>query len=131
MRVLLVPLLAALFAVGSGCHSPCRPDACGQGGPCASIEAQGAYRGGSPASVEAQRAYGASFFAANCARCHGEGGGGSLRAPPLVGPGTLPPEPHTGYGIRKREMYTAMDLVGFATAKMPPPNGAVPVARAR
>ena len=72
----------------------------------------------------AQTRCGAAFFAANCAKCHGTGGRGTLRAPPLVGPCALQREPHTGYRIRTREFLTAADVVGFASAKMPPPSGA-------
>ena len=111
MRILAVAAVAVALASAAACRSACRPQSC-------------LAAGGRWTSLQAQTRCGAAFFAANCAKCHGTGGRGTLRAPSLVGPCALQREPHTGYRIRTREFLTAADVVGFASAKMPPPSGA-------
>jgi cytochrome c len=112
MRTRVAMAAAAIVAAATvACSGVCRPGRC--------LTASSA-----PTSVEAQRACGAASYAANCARCHGACGQGTSLAPPLVGACSLPRMPRGGSGIRTREIRTAMDVVGFSSAKMPPSPGA-------
>jgi len=73
-----------------------------------------------PANVEEQIALGAKAFGANCARCHGDAGQGSRKAPPLVGPNALPLSPRPDQKVRKVQFHTALDVAQFAVQNMPP-----------
>lgn len=73
-----------------------------------------------PTSVEQQIAIGAKAFGANCARCHGDAGQGTRKAPPLVGSNALPLDPRPEQKIRKTQFHTALDVAQFAVANMPP-----------
>jgi cytochrome c len=66
-----------------------------------------------------QIAAGKTVFAENCARCHGDAGQGSTKAPPLVGKTALPLDPRPGQK-RTAQFRTAMDVASFATKNMPP-----------
>jgi cytochrome c len=72
-----------------------------------------------PTTAAAQIDRGAKVFAKNCARCHGDAGQGSRKAPPLVGKDALPLAPREGQD-RKALFHTALDVARFATHEMPP-----------
>ncbi len=75
--------------------------------------------GSSPDAFQAQVAAGARVYAAHCAECHGASGGGTDRAPALVGAGALPKSPRD-WQDREGEFRTALDVAVFATRNMPP-----------
>lgn len=68
---------------------------------------------------------GREVFRLQCARCHGPDGQGvrdayrGLTAPPLIGPGALPLEPHPYQKLRHYEFHTMMDVYEFSSAVMP------------
>ncbi|MSR63716.1 MAG: cytochrome c [Planctomycetes bacterium] len=62
---------------------------------------------------------GGRVYAANCARCHGDGAQGSDEAPPLAGKGALPLAPRAGQK-RTQPFHSALDIAQFATQAMPP-----------
>src|SRR5262245_2826602 len=66
-----------------------------------------------------QIAAGKTVYVDHCARCHGDAGQGSKKAPPLVGEGALPLEPRAGQK-RTAPFHTALDVALFATKNMPP-----------
>jgi mono/diheme cytochrome c family protein len=72
-----------------------------------------------PSSAASQIEAGKAVFADHCARCHGDAGQGSKKAPPLVGKGALPLDPRPGQK-RTAQFRTAMDVAAFATKNMPP-----------
>lgn len=73
----------------------------------------------SEAVVAAQLERGAAVYSAHCARCHGDAGEGTDRAPALLGAGALPERPRDGQR-RSVDFRTALDIAAFATANMPP-----------
>ena len=73
-----------------------------------------------PASAEEQIALGAKAYGANCARCHGDAGQGTRKAPPLVGVNALPLDPRPDQKLRKTQFHTALDVAQFAVDNMPP-----------
>jgi polar amino acid transport system substrate-binding protein len=68
---------------------------------------------------------GRETFRLQCARCHGPDGQGmrnayrGLTAPPLIGPGSLPLNPHPYQKLRHYEFHTMLDVYEFASAVMP------------
>jgi cytochrome c len=80
----------------------------------------GTARGDKAAATGAdQAAEGAKLYAKHCARCHGDAGQGTKKAPPVVGKDALPLDPPTGAKIRKEQFHTAQDVAAFVAAKMP------------
>jgi mono/diheme cytochrome c family protein len=73
-----------------------------------------------PTTASAQIEHGARVFAANCAKCHGDGGQGTEDAPPLVGKEALPLHPRPDQKLRTTSFHTVMDVANFATKEMPP-----------
>jgi cytochrome c len=73
-----------------------------------------------PTPVEAQLKSGGAVYGANCAKCHGNAGQGTKKAPAIVGPGALPKLPRLDQKVRRNEFRTAMDVATFVTANMPP-----------
>jgi glucose/arabinose dehydrogenase/cytochrome c553 len=69
--------------------------------------------------VAAQIAEGATLFAENCARCHGDDGKGTTIAPPLVGQGALPRDPPPDRQLRDIPFVTAFDVFEFVSTFMP------------
>ncbi|MCU1280934.1 MAG: hypothetical protein JWM53_4480 [bacterium] len=66
-----------------------------------------------------QAAEGGKLFAKHCAKCHGNAGQGSKKAPPVVGKDALPLDPPTGAKVRKEQFHTAQDVAQFVASKMP------------
>ena len=62
------------------------------------------------AALKADTAAGSTFFAKNCARCHGEDGGGTIAAPPVWGPRSF----NIGAGMTRVRTAAA-----FIVANMP------------
>jgi cytochrome c len=73
-----------------------------------------------PTTAAAQIERGKDVFARNCAKCHGDAGQGSTKAPPLVGPSALPLDPRPTQKYRTQKFHTAMDVAQFVTKNMPP-----------
>ena len=61
---------------------------------------------------------GAEIYGARCAGCHGSGGEGTAKAPPVVGAGALPLRPRPG-SKRAVEFRTAADVAAWTSANMP------------
>lgn len=72
-----------------------------------------------PTTASEQIALGARAYGDHCARCHGDAGQGSKKAPPLVGAGALPLDPRLGQK-RSVQFHTALDVAQFAVKNMPP-----------
>jgi cytochrome c len=74
---------------------------------------------GMPAVKTDQASRGGQLFAADCAKCHGDDGKGTKRAPPVVGQGALPLDPPSGAKVRASQFHTAADVLDFVKTKMP------------
>ena len=61
---------------------------------------------------------GAAIYGARCAGCHGAGGEGTAKGPPVVGAGALPLEPRPG-SKRAVEFRAAADVAAWTSANMP------------
>lgn len=83
--------------------------------------ASAAPTGDPPATFEEQAALGAKLYAENCARCHGDHGQGTDKAPRVVGldKGAFPLNPPPGAKLRKTQFRTAADIAKFASKNMP------------
>jgi cytochrome c len=68
---------------------------------------------------EAQATQGAQLYGKHCAKCHGEAGQGTKKAPPVVGKEALPLDPPAKAKVRKSQFHTAQDVAEFVAAKMP------------
>ena len=99
-----IALLLALPLLAAACGSPSKP------APAPTPPLR---------TVAEQVAQGGHVYAASCARCHGDAGQGSKKAPPLVGAGALPLDPRPN-SKRSARFHTALDIAQFATHKMPP-----------
>jgi len=89
-------------------------------GACAGSSSSSNAASSTPAGRAAQQvAAGKSVYVEHCARCHGDAGQGSKKAPPLVGKAALPLDPRPGQK-RAGPFHTALDIAGFATKNMPP-----------
>ena len=78
--------------------------------------------GGAPASRASdtdQAAEGAKLYKKHCAKCHGDAGQGTKKAPPVVGKEALPLDPPAGAKVRKTQFHTAQDVAAFVAEKMP------------
>lgn len=75
-----------------------------------------------PATFAEQVAHGRTLFAENCAKCHGDSGQGTEKAPRLVGlkEGALPLDPPASRKVRKTRFVTVGDVAKFAMENMPP-----------
>ena len=67
-------------------------------------------------------AQGKILYADQCAGCHGDQGGGSSDAPPVIGPQALPLDPRPGQQ-RDIQFRTALDVLQWVQANMPPGDG--------
>jgi mono/diheme cytochrome c family protein len=104
-RPLLAPLLGLALV------------ACGGAG--ASTPPAGGTTPAEPADTNAALvARGAEAYGAHCAKCHGAGGEGTDKAPPVVGAAALPLEPQPG---KKRTVpfRTAADVLAWVSVAMP------------
>jgi cytochrome c len=62
---------------------------------------------------------GGKLFGEHCAKCHGNAGQGTKKAPPVVGTAALPLDPPKGAKVRKSQFHTAQDVAAFVATKMP------------
>jgi cytochrome c len=62
---------------------------------------------------------GQSLYVEHCASCHGAGGEGGGKAPPVVGKGALPLDPRPG-SKRPGQFKTVADVATFVKGNMPP-----------
>jgi mono/diheme cytochrome c family protein len=74
---------------------------------------------GGTAFAEDQVAEGQRLFTKNCASCHGDGGEGTKKGPPIVGKSALPLDPPPGAKLRKTQFKTAGDVLAFISKNMP------------
>ena len=79
----------------------------------------GSARADKAAANTDQAAEGGKLYAKHCARCHGDAGQGTKKAPPVVGKEALPLDPPAGAKVRKDQFHTAQDVAAFVAAKMP------------
>jgi mono/diheme cytochrome c family protein len=73
-----------------------------------------------PADAAAQAAAGGALYGQFCAKCHGDAGQGTDKAPPVVGKDALPLDPRPEAKYRKNQFHTAKDVADFVLANMPP-----------
>jgi cytochrome c len=66
-----------------------------------------------------QVAEGQKLYAKSCAKCHGDAGQGTKKAPPVVGKDALPLDPPATAKVRKSQFHTAQDVAEFVSTKMP------------
>jgi cytochrome c len=71
------------------------------------------------AFAEDQVAEGGKLYGKYCAKCHGDAGQGSKKAPPVVGKSALPLDPPPTAKVRKDQFHTAQDVAAFVATKMP------------
>ena len=71
------------------------------------------------ATGPAQAENGGKLYAKHCAKCHGDSGEGSKKAPPVVGKNALPLDPPSGAKKRTTKFHTAMDVAEFVVKNMP------------
>ena len=89
--------------------------ACGSSAPKATTSPVAATDG---TTITAQIATGKQLYGANCASCHGDGGQGTDKAPPVVGKDAFPLEPRSG-AKRDAKFHTAADVFAWTTQHMP------------
>src|SRR5262249_54851612 len=82
-------------------------------GAAATSQAGDTAAGGAPA------AGGQKLYGKYCAKCHGDAGQGTKKAPPVVGKDALPLDPPTTAKQRRIQFRTAKDVLDFIAAKMP------------
>jgi cytochrome c len=73
----------------------------------------------SKATGAAQAENGAKLYAKHCAKCHGDNGEGTKKAPAVVGKSALPLDPPAGAKKRTTKFRTAMDVAEFVVKNMP------------
>jgi len=69
-------------------------------------------------TVAAQIDQGKQLYVENCAKCHGDAGQGTDKAPPVVGKDVFPQQPRAG-AKRDAEFHTAADVFAWAAKHMP------------
>jgi cytochrome c len=69
-------------------------------------------------TASAQIEQGKTLYVAKCASCHGDGGQGTDKGPPVVGKEAFPQKPRDG-AKRDVEFHTAADVFAWATNHMP------------
>lgn len=70
-------------------------------------------------TVDEQIARGAKLYGENCAKCHGDAGQGTDKAPAVVGKDALPLNPPADRKFRKTQFKTAADVFDFVAKNMP------------
>lgn len=71
-----------------------------------------------PQTADAQIAQGKDLYVAKCARCHGDAGQGTAKAPAVVGKDAFPLDPRPG-AKRDVQFHTAADVFAWTTKHMP------------
>jgi cytochrome c len=66
-----------------------------------------------------QATQGGKLYAKHCAKCHGDAGQGTKKAPAVVGKDALPLDPPATAKVRKTQFHTAQDVAQFVATKMP------------
>lgn len=94
--------LLVITAVLVACHKNPAPPA----GPAA------------PGDVSAQIEQGKQLYVEKCAKCHGDAGQGSAKAPAVVGKEAFPLKPRPG-AKRDVDFHTAADVFAWTTKHMP------------
>ncbi len=69
-------------------------------------------------SLAAQIDQGKQLYGEKCARCHGDAGQGSAKAPPVVGKDAFPEKPRSG-AKRDVDFHTAADVFAWTAKNMP------------
>jgi mono/diheme cytochrome c family protein len=69
-------------------------------------------------TVTAQIDQGKQLYVDKCAKCHGDAGQGTEKAPPVVGKDVFPQQPRPG-AKRDVEFHTAADVFAWTTKHMP------------
>jgi len=69
-------------------------------------------------TAAAQLEQGKQLYVDHCAKCHGDGGQGTSKAPPVVGKDAFPLAPRPG-AKRDVQFHTAADVFGWAVKHMP------------
>lgn len=72
--------------------------------------------GGTSVTLQIER--GKELYVARCASCHGDGGQGTDKGPPVVGKDAFPLDPRSG-AKRDVKFHTAADVFAWATQHMP------------
>jgi mono/diheme cytochrome c family protein len=104
MRSLIsIPILLSLFVVG-----------CSKGGP----DAKSPEPSGGATTAAAQIEQGKQLYGEKCAKCHGDAGQGTDKAPPVVGKEAFPEKPRAG-AKRDVDFHTAADVFAWASKHMP------------
>jgi mono/diheme cytochrome c family protein len=70
------------------------------------------------ATATAQIEQGKQLYVEHCAKCHGDGGQGTAKGPPVVGKEAFPLQPRTG-AKRDVAFHTAADVFAWASKNMP------------
>lgn len=73
---------------------------------------------GPATSITAQVDQGKQLYTDKCARCHGDAGQGTDKAPPVVGKDVFPEKPREG-AKRDVEFHTAADVFAWTAKHMP------------
>ena len=71
-----------------------------------------------PVTATAQIDQGKQLYVEKCAKCHGPGGDGTDKGPPVVGKDAFPLHPRAG-AKRDVDFHTAADVFAWATKHMP------------
>jgi S-disulfanyl-L-cysteine oxidoreductase SoxD len=79
----------------------------------------GTSRASDPPAAGGQVDEGAKLYKKYCAKCHGDAGQGTKKAPPVVGKDALPLDPPATAKVRKTQFHTAQDVAAFVAEKMP------------
>ncbi|HUQ01875.1 MAG TPA: cytochrome c [Kofleriaceae bacterium] len=87
----------------------------GKGGSTATTTPTG---GGDADPLAAQVERGKTLYTDRCAGCHGAGGEGTDKGPPVVGPQAFPLDPRAG-SERSVQFKTAADVFAWTTEHMP------------
>jgi len=73
---------------------------------------------GPATNVTAQIDQGKQLYGAKCAKCHGDAGQGSSKAPPVVGKDVFPEKPRES-AKRDVDFHTAADVFAWTSKHMP------------
>jgi len=76
-----------------------------------------------PGGATDQASLGAELYGAHCASCHGADGKGNAGTPAVVGSSALPLDAQPPSHARTAQFHTALDVLQFIQANMPPQKG--------
>lgn len=102
LSILSIGVLGLVFGLGLGA---CHPNT-----------VRSSADGSSALTAQVER--GKLLYGEHCAKCHGDGGQGSSKAPPVVGKDAFPLQPRPG-AKRDVTFRTAADVFAWATEHMP------------